>query len=224
MDMACTMYQQQRMPGDDQHIIECARHASQLYLVYGAPDQAANVLERAAKTLESMQVQDALTLYQEACDLYVSEGRGSFGLETFQRTANAYLRHQQYQQAANTLQLLIDQSQNLRNKSTQYKACISIIIIHLSLGDLVEAGKRLQSFAETVQGFIESDEYQCSHQLVECFEQFDSTTLETLLHGPLIRFLDSEFIRLARTLRIPGGSKPLDSSNIIDEDEDEGLC
>jgi hypothetical protein len=50
-------------------------------------------------------------------------------------------------EAVTVLQRLIDITKDLRNKSTQYRVCLSIVIIFISMDDEVEASKRLDSFS-----------------------------------------------------------------------------
>ncbi|RKP06320.1 hypothetical protein THASP1DRAFT_6127, partial [Thamnocephalis sphaerospora] len=199
MEMAATMYQQQRQPGDEQRAADCFRQASDFYLAHGSADRAAEILEKAGKILEPVNANEALQLYKDACDLYDSEDRVRFGLDTFQRTASAYLRHKRYTDAVAILQRLVDICSNMRSKSTQYRACLSVIIILLAAGDEVEASKRLESLARQVP-----DEFACAHQILDCYEKFDQDGLQKVIHGHVVRFLDTEVVRLARALSVPG--------------------
>ncbi|KAI9591869.1 hypothetical protein BDF19DRAFT_453330 [Syncephalis fuscata] len=204
METAGSMYQQQKHTDDEARCADCFQQASNLYQAHGSADRAAEILEKAGKILEPVDPEAGIQFYKDACDLYDSEDRGRFGIETFQTTASVLLKHKRPDEAVAILQRLIGITSDLRNKSTQYRLCLSIVVIFLYIGDEVEASKRLDSFS-SIHGFTASDEYSSAAQMLDCMEKFDQEGLQQVTHGPVVNNLNSEIIRLARRLAVPGG-------------------
>ncbi|KAI8057136.1 hypothetical protein BDF22DRAFT_669718 [Syncephalis plumigaleata] len=220
MESAGSMYQQQRHNGDESRCAHCFRQASNLYQAHGSSDRAAEILEKAGNILEPVDPDAGIQFYKDACDLYDSEDRGRFGIETFQKTASVLLKHKRPMEAVAVLQRLIDITKDLRNKSTQYRICLSIVIIFISMDDEVEASKRLDSFS-SVHGFIGSDEYLCAIQLLEGIEKFDAEGIQQAVHSHIVNNLNSEVIRLAR--RVASRFTDTESDNRHNNHSNTGL-
>ncbi|KAG5459050.1 MAG: hypothetical protein BJ554DRAFT_610 [Olpidium bornovanus] len=72
---------------------ELYNRASDLYHAHGASDKAAEMLEKAGKANEAVDVDRAIEYYIMACTMYEQEDRARFALETFKRTLAVLLKH-----------------------------------------------------------------------------------------------------------------------------------
>ncbi|RUP02328.1 soluble NSF attachment protein [Jimgerdemannia flammicorona] len=182
------------------------RRASDLYVAHGSADRAAEMLEKAAKNLESTDINAAIELYSSSCSMYESEDRGRFAIGTFERAIGLMVKNKRYEKAIDMLQRLGTIQGTLVSRGALYKTNLSILIIYLEMGDEVEAGKQFQNFCVRDSGFPQSEEASICHGLLDAFEQGDQDLLDQTVARQNITFLDNDIARLARQLKVPGES------------------
>ncbi|KAG9287433.1 hypothetical protein G9A89_023805 [Geosiphon pyriformis] len=179
------------------------RQASDLYQTHMNPDRAAEMLEKAARALETVDVNQAIDFYNAACSLYESEDRGKFAIDTFIRTIAVMIRNKRFEAAIDILLRLREIYLSMNNNSGVSKTCLSIIIILLAASDEIEAKKQFQHFCQ--YAFVQSEESAVASILLDAFEQGDQELLEETVNRQIITFLDNEVAKLARNLHVPGG-------------------
>ncbi|KAJ3417506.1 hypothetical protein HDV05_003370 [Chytridiales sp. JEL 0842] len=208
--------------------------ACDYFVAHGSPDRGAELLEKAAKALETVDVNQAAELYVEACTIFETEDRLRTGADTFARAVCFLLRVGKLPQAIDLSQRLCDLYVKIQNRHSFNKQALTTVILALVLGDPVEAGKRLQSLGGTF-GFFESDEGFIANGMIEAFNNFDDDKLQELKRKQIIMFLDNEVARATQSLRVTGGgggrpaggySQGASTSNLVDDDDedDDGLC
>ncbi|CAG8605594.1 2204_t:CDS:2 [Ambispora gerdemannii] len=181
---------------------ELYRQASDLYQTHMTPDRAAEMLEKAARALEPIDVDQAIDFYVAACSLYESEDRSRFAIDTFTRTIAVMTRHKRYDAAIDILLRLRDVYHSTNNNSGLNKTCLSIIIVLLAASDEIGAKRQFQHFCQ--YAFVQSEESAIASILLDAFEQGDQELLEETVHRQIVTYLDNEIAKLARTLQVPG--------------------
>ncbi|KAJ3330271.1 hypothetical protein HDU76_006059 [Blyttiomyces sp. JEL0837] len=193
------LVQQAKKPMDGARLY---REASNYYIAHGSADKGAEVLEKAARAVETVDVNLALELYNEACTTYESEDRLRNGVDTFVKTIGFLLRNKRITEAIDFSQRLSDAYYKLQNLPQFNRQALSTVILVLVSGDPVEANKRITRFSNTVMSFEGSDEAQTARGMIEAFNTSDEELLQQLQKAPLVKFLDNEVARAAQALRI----------------------
>ncbi|CAG8810349.1 23366_t:CDS:2, partial [Gigaspora rosea] len=67
--------------------------ASDLYLTHMSPDRAGEMLEKGARALEPVNVDNAIEMYVSACSLFESEERGKFAIDTFRKAVAVMIKN-----------------------------------------------------------------------------------------------------------------------------------
>ncbi|KAI8809571.1 soluble NSF attachment protein [Cladochytrium replicatum] len=180
------------------------RRTSDYFLAHGSPDRAAEMLEKAAKAMEPVNLDAAIQLYDDACSTYEAEEKLRFGLDTFKRYIALLIRSKRYAKAVEVSLRLVDANLKIENRSGFNRQGLATVIITLLVGDEVAAGKHFASFA-SVNGFVDSEDGRTAAELLKAFDSRDSGLLEETLKRSSIQFLDNEVARAAMTLKIASG-------------------
>ncbi|CAG8440844.1 7102_t:CDS:2 [Funneliformis mosseae] len=185
---------------------EMYRKASDLYQAHMTPDRAGEMLEKAASAIE---------FYVAACNLFESEDRGRFAIDTFKRTIAIMIKNKRYIEAVEIMHRLSKIYQSNNNQSGLNKNCLGIIITLLAAEDEVEAKKQFQTFCQ--HAFVRSEESAISSSLLDAFEQGDQDLIDKVMRSPIVTYLDNEIAKLSRELQVPG----ISSRPYIPQQEDQ---
>ncbi|KAJ3118569.1 hypothetical protein HDU96_000521 [Phlyctochytrium bullatum] len=178
------------------------QEASDYFTAHGSPDRAAEMLEKAAKQLESTDITSCLNLYKDACGIYEAEDKMRSGADTFSRAIATALRANKVAEAIDFSKQLTDGFLKMQNRPSFNKQALSTIILALLQGDDVEASKRFEQYSS----FGESDEGKIAFELVEAFREYDDERLNTAVKKPTVKYLEAEVVRASMRLRVPGGA------------------
>ncbi|KAF9123719.1 hypothetical protein BG015_005257 [Linnemannia schmuckeri] len=187
--------------GQPERAADMYKRASELFMQNMTPDRAAEMLEKSAKAMEPISVDQAIELYIGACNIYEGEDRARYATDTFKRTIALLVKHRRFEKATEILQRLGNVQKDTPNKMAYYKTLLSIIIVQLAAGDEVEAGKRFQAYC-SVDGFVKSEESAVAHQMLDAFEHRDQNYYNHAAGRQHVGFLDNEIARLARSIVI----------------------
>ncbi|KAG0315784.1 hypothetical protein BGZ97_007835 [Linnemannia gamsii] len=187
--------------GQPERAADMYKRASELFMQNMTPDRAAEMLEKSAKAMEPISVDQAIELYIGACNIYEGEDRARYATDTFKRTIALLVKHRRFDKATEILQRLGNVQKDTPNKMAYYKTLLSIIIVQLAAGDEVEAGKRFQAYC-SVEGFVKSEESAVAHQMLDAFEHRDQGYYNHAAGLQHVGFLDNEIARLARSIVI----------------------
>ncbi|KAJ2821788.1 hypothetical protein GGI24_004117, partial [Coemansia furcata] len=147
--------------------------ASDLYRSQGAAaDKAAEMMESAAKVCQDIDTNRTIQLYDSALSIYENEDRGRFGVETFKRTIRYLLDKGRLSEAVDIQMRLSAVCEHVNNRFELNKSNLSVIIILLSFGDSVEAGKKLEEFRQDTT-FTRSKEAAAAERLVQAYSDGD---------------------------------------------------
>ncbi|CAI2184897.1 19290_t:CDS:2 [Funneliformis geosporum] len=177
---------------------EMYRKASDLYQAHMTPDRAGEI------TMEPISVDSAIEFYVAACNLFESEDRGRFAIDTFKRTIATMIKNKRYIEAVEIMHRLSKIYQSINNQSGLNKNCLGIIITLLAAEDEVEAKKQFQTFCQ--HAFVRSEESAISSSLLDAFEQGDQDLIDKVMRNPIVTYLDNEVAKLSRELQVPGFS------------------
>ncbi|KAJ3339661.1 hypothetical protein HDU93_007887 [Gonapodya sp. JEL0774] len=210
------------------------KRVSDMLVLNGSADKAAEMLEKAAKTVEATNQIRAIELYLASCDILEDADRGRLAVDTFKRTATMLLKAKRYDLATATLSRLAIIYRSVGNKNQVQKTALCTIILQLALNDEVAASKEIRNYA--ADGFPDSDEGAAAQELLQAWREQDEKRWTKVVNAPIVTFLDNEVTRLARSLRVPGASSVVSNSGYTqtnhesikhgshqEEDEDLGI-
>ncbi|KAJ3099443.1 hypothetical protein HK100_004886 [Physocladia obscura] len=188
------------------------KQAADIFVSHGSEQKAAECLEKAAKGLETVDVDLAINLYVEACEIYDSDDKPRSGVDTIGRFISLLVRSKRWPTAIEYSERLVDIWKRVDNIPSFNKQALATVIIVLSSGDSVEARKRVLTYEQS-RGFYDSEEGEICHQLVESYENYDEEQLANILKRQQIKYLDNQIALAAQSLRIPGSGKPAAPQN-----------
>ncbi|KAJ3037652.1 hypothetical protein HDV00_001457 [Rhizophlyctis rosea] len=167
------------------------KQTSDFFLAQGSPDRAAESLEKAAKAVQTINIDKCLEYYIEACDMFEQEDRMRFGVDTFKRAIALHLQNRRFDKAAELSTRLTEGFVKLNQPANLQKQALSTVIIVLGGGDEVDASKRWNHFAGML-GFGASKEGAIANELLRAWEGGDEEALVEILKRHEIKFLDNE--------------------------------
>ncbi|KAL7751325.1 hypothetical protein RI367_003185 [Sorochytrium milnesiophthora] len=177
---------------------------SELFVLNGSADRAAEILDKGAKSIEQMNPDKAIELYSESCALYEQEDRHRFAADTFKRGINICLKSRRFTPAIDLSQRLIEAYIKMSNRNGASKSVLTLIVVHLANGDEVAASKVFEQYVGEQQLF--GDELHLASDLLDAFAQGDAELLDKTVKKQGMTFLENEVVRLARSLRVEEGS------------------
>eukprot|EP00128_Syssomonas_multiformis_P010238 Colp12_sorted_trinity150504_noHs@6194 len=222
---------------DNKNVEEAAQlyeRACGYYHEHGAPDSAALTYEKAARMLEPTNKERAAEFYLKACDIWENEDKQHSANESFSRAVNILMKSEKYDQVAEVLKRFIACLLST-GASAVGKPILSLVIVQLKMGDSVAATKTIQQYMSNDK-FVNGEECELAHKLVAAFDDFDQEAVTKATSNQAFAFLDNEVCKLARSLRVPGGTrKPAHQSAggesaapgaapMEEEEEDSGIC
>ncbi|XP_071490060.1 gamma-soluble NSF attachment protein-like [Diadema antillarum] len=178
--------------------------AASLYQEHGTPDTAAITLEKAAKMLETGNPRMAVEFYQKACDVVELEERPRQIVDFLGKSARILVNIQDYDQAAKLLSRERDMRNDLGDIDATNRTVSALVLVHLKRGDYVAADK-MCGIAMSFDGYAGSDVASALHHLLESYDKQDEETFAQILNLPLFRYMDNCYVKLARSLKVPGG-------------------
>ncbi|XP_064640293.1 gamma-soluble NSF attachment protein-like [Lineus longissimus] len=178
--------------------------AGTLYHESGTPDTAGLAMEKIAKILEQSHPDRAIYFYSRAADIAELEDKHRQAAESVGKIARLHLRLRRYDEALEALKKEISLMAESENYPQTHKLVVAMVMVHLIRSDFVAADKVFNS-AATYPGFEDSDEAYATRELLDAFDNEDPETMTEILNKPLFKYMENEFTKLARALRIPSG-------------------
>ncbi|KAI9294943.1 TPR-like protein [Neoconidiobolus thromboides FSU 785] len=179
--------------------------SSDYYKLSGSMDIAAQLLEKYAKIFEPIEVEKAIELLKLACEIYVSEEKGKFSIESYRKWQSLLIREKNWIEADKVLKEMKQITNNLTNPSTSNKIILSLFVIWLAYGDSI-ASKKIIDWGNSENGFIGSSEYEMIQSLLCYYEDSNQEEWLNCINKNAILFLDNEIAKVAKRLKLPGTS------------------
>ncbi|KAJ1890495.1 hypothetical protein LPJ66_007445 [Kickxella alabastrina] len=181
--------------------------ASDLYRSHGSSyDRAADMMEKAAKSCEGIDINRAIQLYDSALSIYESEDRGRFAIDTFKRVTRFLIDNNRLTEAIAIQERLVTVCEQINNRSDINRARLSVIILLLAFGDSVEAGKKLDEYGQDIS-FVRSKEAGLADYMIQAYNNGDQDMFSDLARDQTLSFVESSIARLAVRIRVPGGKR-----------------
>lgn len=191
--------------------------ASTLYMEHGTGDTAIITLSRGAKMIESTLPENAIKLYAKACHMADVQDRPKDSADNIGKAGRILLKLKKLDEAAEYVTKELDFLSKTEHAGTLYKLVMGLVLIHLHREDYVAANQALSRAAGAYPGFYESEEAGQISQLLKAYDEGDQDKALQIARGPLFAFMENEFTKLARDLKVPGSGEP------GGDDNDEGL-
>ena len=183
---------------------EMIERASDLYLEHGTPDTAAICLERGGKILEYDMPDKAIYLYRKASDVAEANDNMRQCAEETGKLGRILMRQRKFDEAIKALRREIELYNQVGSEGLNNKLMFGLVLLYLHQDDYVAADQAFKR-AGNINGFSGSEEAAAIEQLLEAYEQGDGDTCRAVLNSPLFRFMENDFVKLARSLRLPDG-------------------
>lgn len=178
-------------------VMKYFEHSSHLFREHGIPDTAALTLNRGAQIVESKYPEKAAEWYGQASDVTMLEDRPRQAAEYANKAVRIYLKLKKFDEAIEWIRKAI----NFLMESEDNQACgrlvVSLVLIQLARDDIVAAQKAFQEG----KSYVEQQEIYTLTQLLDGFDNMDTTVICQSLNDPFIKSLDNEFTKLARSLQ-----------------------
>lgn len=177
--------------------------AAQNFREGNVPDTAVHTLDKIAKTVEVYAPSRAVQLYLKAAEIVDNEERSRQAIEYYGKAARLLVRQQQYEEALRIIGREIDAHLSIEAYTYVYKLVSVRTLIHLTIGDYLTAERECRKGLSNYPGFGDSEEAVITEQLLEAYDQGDKDSATQILNGQKFKYLDNEYAKLARNLRVP---------------------
>ncbi|XP_078544276.1 gamma-soluble NSF attachment protein [Lissotriton helveticus] len=190
----------QRLP----EAVQLIEKASMMYLENGTPDTAAMALERAGKLIESVNMEKAVQLYQQAASVFENEDRLRQAVELLGKASRLLVRARRLDEAAVSLQKEKSIYKEIENYPTCFKKTIAQVLVHLHRNDYVAAEKCVRE-SYSLPGFNGTEDCGLLESLLEGYDQQDQDQVSNVCNSALFKYMDNDYAKLSLSLMVPGG-------------------
>ncbi|XP_070575850.1 gamma-soluble NSF attachment protein-like isoform X2 [Ptychodera flava] len=215
---------------------ELMEKAAGMYREHGTPDTAALTLEKAAKMIETVKPARAVELYEHACEVVELEDRPRQAVNSLSQAAKLLVRMKEFDRAVSVLKRERTMYEEMENFPSVNRNLVYTGLVHIHRGDYVAADQVLQH-GMRYPGFSDSDMYFGLSQLLTAYDEQDQDRVNSIVSTPLFTYMDNDYAKLAKSIRVPGGGgggkktasldPGADDTRHQEEEEDEyagGLC
>ncbi|ONK61400.1 uncharacterized protein A4U43_C08F29510 [Asparagus officinalis] len=175
------------------------RRAAELYNECGRAQPASDALAKGARALEDVEPEEAVRLYNDACEILEEEGKEQMAFDLYRATTSIYIKLEKYADASTFMLRLGLAADKCNAVNSQCKAYLSAIIIYLYAHDFNQAQKCYNDCSQ-IAGFLNSDQSRCAIKLLSAYEEGDIEEIKRVAQSSNISHLDHAIIRLARKL------------------------
>uniref|UniRef100_A0A1I8GFZ2 Gamma-soluble NSF attachment protein n=1 Tax=Macrostomum lignano TaxID=282301 RepID=A0A1I8GFZ2_9PLAT len=197
----------------------------------GNPDSASLMLEKGAKMLEEPLPEASARLYSDSAEAADIEDKVGQAAQCLGHACRMLIRAGKLDAAADVARRRVGQAGRDSNPDT---LCASPSGGGARRGDLVAARKAFNDSVH-VSSFQTGDDCGPLQTLLEACEQMDGDRGRQALQNPVFRYMDNEFAKLARSIRLPearqkpsaAGGAAAEAAGAGAEDAEEfdgGLC
>jgi len=166
----------------------------------GTGEKAAELLLKAARIadIDLGDTERALSLYYQVLDIYEQNEKQIYSNEAFKYTISSLIKTNKSEEAANLYKRQNQVLAKLDLPRDIYKNILSLVIIHLSLGDTT-AGDTDYHDGFDVNGFAKSEECFAAAALLDAFEKYSQPAVDAAVSKyKCILNLENQVQRLAK--------------------------
>ncbi|XP_015184620.1 PREDICTED: gamma-soluble NSF attachment protein-like [Polistes dominula] len=185
--------------GNLSDVPQLAHSSCSLYQQHGSPESGANVLDKAAKLIESTQPEQALELFKRAADIVMGEDSPRQAAEYMSKVGRLMVKLQMYDQAADAIRREIGMHQQIDYTPSVGRLAVALVLVQLARGDQVAAEKAFKEWGN----YCDAPEVQTLEMLLQAYDNEDADAARSALNSPFIKHMDVEYAKLARGLPLP---------------------
>ncbi|KAH3744906.1 soluble NSF attachment protein gamma [Pelomyxa schiedti] len=185
---------------------ECVRYYNECanyYLESGHSDHAADAIAKAAKVLETVNVDKSIAHYKRAIDIFEEDEKEASATQVYKNAVACAARNARCQDAIDLLRKQSACAQKLERRSEIPKIGLCMVIVELYRGDLVAADRCFEETCGIFPEFVRSEEGRSGAELLDAYEHQSVETIEAIAKRQVFTFIENEVAKLARKLR-PG--------------------
>ncbi|EFA75192.1 soluble NSF attachment protein gamma isoform [Heterostelium album PN500] len=186
---------------NQQEAIELLVEASRIYRINGNSSTAADTMTKAAMMMEKTDVNQALELLMDSCEMLDIDDKEYLSGDKFKLTISMLLRHKKYLEAVDQL---INQNKmfvKMDNTHDLNKSCLSAIVVLLAIDDVVSAKRRYEEFLNH-SSFLHSQEGTTALELINAFDTNNAEAVKNIRSRHLFNFLDNQVAKIAKALTL----------------------
>eukprot|EP00727_Mastigamoeba_balamuthi_P001229 m51a1_g11102 hypothetical protein (647) ;mRNA; r:52416-54860 len=183
---------------------ELFKEAAMYYLQDGNADKAAEVMTRAAKTLEATDPGRAIELFSDALQQFEDDDKQIYAVQAYKAALGCALKARRWDDSIALLKRSAKAYTKLDRLHELLKLGLSMVVVHLCRSDYVAADAAFQEAARDYAGFVQSSEGKAATALLDAYEHSAQDDLVRATRLQTFDFLEPEITRLARAL-VAGG-------------------
>lgn len=206
----------------------CWLRSSEYYRRNEQYDKAAVLMLKAATAIADTNVDEALKICQESCEIFKAQDRVAFANEHFKKCVSLALQYDKFDFA---IAMMKDHNEAYLKHGRQfegdaYKNLLGIIVILFYQGKYQQAQDEFK-IADTMAAFAASSEWQAADCLFEAYKKGSAEDLDAATKMSSFQYLPNRLARLARKIKfgkdiIGKGGQLRDLDDDDDDDEEEG--
>ena len=183
--------------GEPQDSLKYIQLAGNSYIENGTLPSAVLCYTKGAETLADLLPRDAANLYLTSADLERDNEHTRDAVKHFLAAKRIFANNAMYKECIQTVNTVRDIYVELENLPQIRKCNLSLVVLHLALGDTVAAKNSIQGDVSVV-----------ADDIVQAVEAGDDQELKKLSAHNDIVYLDTEIARIAKFLTIEGAVMP----------------
>lgn len=187
---------------DVNEAVDLMDRACNLYRENGSLDTAAMTLSKAAKMSETEAPGRSVDMYMKAAELCELDEKQRDAADHLSNAARMELKQSKYLAAYNVMSHRLDLMISVGNASMANTIVIGMVVTCLADDDVTRAELAIERGQKSVLDFILSDECTFCDQFIQSFKEGDQELLTKVKSQPLIKHMDTEIARLARSLTL----------------------
>ncbi|KAI9219688.1 hypothetical protein BC828DRAFT_416288 [Blastocladiella britannica] len=189
-------------PRDPRRGAELYWKASDLFVLNATPDRAAETMEKSARTAhDAGDPNMAVERYQACIELFLQEEKRRFALDVVKKAAGYCFKENLTAPGLAFLQQQLAITTDLANVHGRSQASLALVLALLASNQADNARIAFET-AMTTAAFSR-DEAIAASAVLDAYDAADADALAKTLVVPTVTFLDSQIVRLARSITAP---------------------
>ena len=184
-----------------QEAVVMFQKASDYFVAQGSGDRGGEMLEKAARAVES-NVDQALELYCTSCDVFEQEDKLKFGVDVYKKAIAFAVRSNRMEKAILLSDRLEKAFIKIGNIPYAQRQALTNVVILLGTMKHNEAQTKFEASSQLSNGFTQSADGRAASDLLTAFQTGDKELYAETIKSNAIRFLDNDVAKLAKSIQI----------------------
>mmetsp|Transcript_17378 Transcript_17378/g.29773 ORF Transcript_17378/g.29773 Transcript_17378/m.29773 type:complete len:336 (+) Transcript_17378:26-1033(+) len=200
MESAAELCKQQKMW---EKVAEYYKNAAEYYITAGKFTTGADCLMRGARSIDEVDVEQAMTMLFDAIDIYENDTQTSNGQDVFRQATSTAVKAQRWHEAVDVQMRYASYCDRTGARSSQCKCYLGAIVTHLYAKEAKAAWMLFQD-ALAIDVFVSSEEAFTADALFSAYKSGDEELVRQVVKKKSIfKELDNQVARLA--VKLPPG-------------------